>query len=474
MFVIGLFGIWEIVRRRKETGLFVVILLLISSIGLVLYMNFADGTRQHPTTGRDYIEVRDRDYFFTPAFMLFGLAIGLGLSGLVHFVRDSIARLSPYLRKAILAACLILFLSPALALAGNWYFCDRSKNYVAYDYAWDLLMTADDNAVLFTNGDNDTFPLWCLQEAYGVRKDVRVVNLTLSNLKWYIKQIRDYMGLNLGWTDRQIDDLRPFRLRDGRTFRLQDQVADAIIDNNPSVPINFSITVGGSARVYRGVRIDSMLTLSGLKFRFDRNTTQLSVDIDESVAYLQDSVRFRYAGFADTTIYMNETTRRVVGNIANSLFMNLEGMRRAGRTDDAIEVARRALRLSPSSNRIVRVLADLYVEKGQADSIRALQKLPSGVDQRKLSLAVARAYRKLDKREEAQEILDQMLTEYPTYRPALDEMMKMLVQKQDAGGMITIIQRWLEYNPNDIELKEALQELLDQIDKLKQPAGDSE
>jgi len=92
LFVVGLFGIWEIVRRRKETGLFVVILLLISSVGLVLYMNFADGTRQNPVTGRDYIEVRDRDYFFTPAYMLFGLAIGLGLSGLVQFVRDSIAR----------------------------------------------------------------------------------------------------------------------------------------------------------------------------------------------------------------------------------------------------------------------------------------------------------------------------------------------------------------------------------------------
>jgi tetratricopeptide (TPR) repeat protein len=335
-------------------------------------------------------------------------------------------------------------------------------------------MTADDNAVLFTNGDNDTFPLWCLQEAYGVRKDVRVVNLTLSNLKWYIKQIQDYMGLNLGWTDDQIDDLRPFRLRDGRVFRLQDQLADAIIDNNPSVPINFSVTVGGSARMYRGMRIDSMLTLSGLKFRFDRNTTQLSVEVDESIAFLKDSLRFRYAGFADTTIYMNETTRRVVGNVANSLYMNLEGIRRAGRTDDAIQVARRALRLTPSSDRIVRTLTELYVEKGQADSIRVLQELPSGVDRRELRLAVARAYRKLDKREEAREALDQLMTEFPTYRPALDETMKMLVQEQDAGRMITALQRWLEHNPQDEQLKEALQELLDQIDNLEQPDGDSQ
>ena len=85
-----------------------------------------------------------------------------------------------------------------------------------------------------------------------------------------------------------------------------------------------------------------------------------------------------------------------------------------------------------------------------------------------------RAYRKLDKREEARDILEQMLAEFPTFRPALDEMMKMLVQQQDAGGMITVLQRWVKHNPQDIELKEALKELLDQIDKLERPAGDSQ
>jgi len=66
LLIIGLFGLWEISRRRPKYGTAFVVLLLLSSIGLVLYMNFADGTRQHPTTGADYIEVRDRDYFFTP------------------------------------------------------------------------------------------------------------------------------------------------------------------------------------------------------------------------------------------------------------------------------------------------------------------------------------------------------------------------------------------------------------------------
>jgi len=162
--LLGVFGMWEIARKRPKIGLPFILLLIFSSIGLILYMNFADGMRQSPVTGADYMEVRDRDYFFTPAYIIFGLSIGIGLAVLIQTVRNGIANFSSGPKKIILASLSVLFLLPVFTLAGNYHVCDRSNNYIPYDYAWNLLESTPQNGILFTHGDNDTFPLWCLQE----------------------------------------------------------------------------------------------------------------------------------------------------------------------------------------------------------------------------------------------------------------------------------------------------------------------
>jgi hypothetical protein len=222
LFLLGLFGVWEVIRRRSDVGLSFLMLLLFCSVGLILYMNFADGTRQHPLSGADHIEVRDRDYFFTPAFIFFGLAIGIGAAIAVQYIREGVAKFSAVPKKIIVTSSLVLFLLPTLALAGNYHLCDRSRHFFPYDYGWNLLTSADPDAVLFTHGDNDTFPLWCMQEVYGVRRDVKVVNLSLSNSTWYIKQLKSSMGLDLGLSNEEIDRLTPYRTADGTIFRLQD------------------------------------------------------------------------------------------------------------------------------------------------------------------------------------------------------------------------------------------------------------
>ncbi|HUV30260.1 MAG TPA: DUF2723 domain-containing protein [Acidobacteriota bacterium] len=464
LFVIGLFGIWEVVRRRSETGLLFMILLLVTSVGLILYMNFADGTRQVGL--RDYLEVRDRDYFFSPAYMLFGLAIGLGWAAVVQFLRELVARYTPSVRRTVLAAGLVVFLTPAYALAVNWHVCDRSNDFIPYDYAWNLLSSADENAVLFTNADNDTFPLWCLQEAYGVRKDVKVVNLALANSKWYIKQLRDYMHLELGWTEREIDALIPYRLRDGRSFRVQDLVIDAVIDHNPDIPVNFCITLVGSARTYHGQQADSLLTLSGMKFRLDRDKTRFTVDREETLAYFRDSTRFRYKSFADPTIYKNETTLRTVSNVANSLIMSAESFRLGEMYVEAEELARLALQIRPGSGRLVNALGQVFAARGEIDSIVALLgRYPDG-DLRELRLSLARAYRQIERPQEAWLILDRLLSTSPSYHPALDEIIRLLLREQDAGKMVSVLERWLYYNPDDTEIRAALDGLLLQLESL--------
>ncbi len=135
----------------------------------------------------------------------------------------------------------------------KWYTHDRSQNRIAYEYAYNILAGLDTGAVLFTNGDNDTFPIWFLQEVEHFRRDVTVVNLSLVNLPWYIKQLKRLpQPVELSYSDQQIDDLRPQAFRDRQTGELiiwyvRDYVVKDIIDTNRKRaeprPIFFAVTI---------------------------------------------------------------------------------------------------------------------------------------------------------------------------------------------------------------------------------------
>ncbi len=168
-FLLGLLGIWYHFRKDRRTGLSMLFLFLVMGIGLVVYFNMAEP------------QVRERDYFFVGSFYVFALWAGLGVYALV----ESLAQ-GKFAKPALglPVAALLLVIGPGNMLYQNFQTHDRSTNYVAYDFAYNLLQSCDKDAILFTGGDNDTFPLWCLQYAYGIRRDIRVVNLELLNTDW--------------------------------------------------------------------------------------------------------------------------------------------------------------------------------------------------------------------------------------------------------------------------------------------------
>ena len=180
---LGVWGAIEHGRRDRASFVFVLTLFATVSAALVFYLNFKHGyTLQGPAPGPDYHEVRERDYFFLVSFSVWGLWAGMGI---VTLWREAAIELKTTLAKASPILGLAL-----LPLALNWGWATRAYDYSARDWAYNLLMSVEPYAVLFTNGDNDTFPLWYLQEVEGIRQDVTVIVGSYLNTGWYAMQLK--------------------------------------------------------------------------------------------------------------------------------------------------------------------------------------------------------------------------------------------------------------------------------------------
>ncbi|MDZ7848236.1 MAG: hypothetical protein U5L96_16595 [Owenweeksia sp.] len=173
-FILGLIGIYFHYKKDWKDAWVVTLFFLMTGLAVVIYTNHKP------------FEPRERDYAFVGSFYAFAIWIGLGVQALFELLKSKFKTQGTAL--AISALCLILV--PGIMAAENWDDHDRSDRYVARDIARAYLDSCAPNAILFTNGDNDTFPLWYVQEVEGYRTDVRIVNLSLLNTDWYIDQMK--------------------------------------------------------------------------------------------------------------------------------------------------------------------------------------------------------------------------------------------------------------------------------------------
>lgn len=187
--LLGLAGAHAHWKHDRPGAVLLGVMFLTFSAGLVLYLNFKYGysiaRSQHPDPY--FHEVRERDYFFLVSFSLWGLWSGLGLAAAWGSLREFFMR---RLRCASLAAAPVFGLA-LIPLGLNAEWASRANDFAARDWAYHVLMSVEPYGVLFTNGDNDTFPLWYLQEVEGFRRDVTVLVTTYLNTAWYARQARD-------------------------------------------------------------------------------------------------------------------------------------------------------------------------------------------------------------------------------------------------------------------------------------------
>ncbi len=300
---------------KRFASLFAMFALM--GVGLVLYLNMPDP------------EPREREYIFVGAYTFFGIWMGIGAAGVIAWMQNK--------SLAILAAILML-LVPSGILVKNYHVHDRTGDFVPYDYAYNIMATCEPNAILFTNGDNDTYPLWFLQGVEGVRTDIQIVNLSLIKTSWYIKQLKR-LGVEVGLEDDEIEDwlgalpwdydrsveIAGLKLEAGDlpivgypTGRGRETVPvlephtlmiwRVVRDNWEKRPIYFAVTVPD----INMAGLKPYLSMEGMAYKLVRTRGYEQFEEEKIRRNLLEV--YRYTGVADSTVHKDPVARRLLGN----------------------------------------------------------------------------------------------------------------------------------------------------------------
>ncbi|MBD1392558.1 DUF2723 domain-containing protein [Mucilaginibacter glaciei] len=176
--IIGLLGlVYHVKRNQRDAGV-VLVLFFFTGLAIVLYLN------------QDPLQPRERDYAYAGSFYAFAIWIGLGVLTIADFISKKLNAKT----GAIIATVVCLLAAPVLMANQEWNDHDRSTKLTPHDMAYNYLNSCAPNAILFCFADNDTYPLWYIQEVEGVRPDIRIVNLSLLGTDWYIRQMKQKMN----------------------------------------------------------------------------------------------------------------------------------------------------------------------------------------------------------------------------------------------------------------------------------------
>ena len=411
IFGLGLFGLavgayYALRMYKLHPSLLLFMVFFISSILMVLYLNFSDGTRPDPNNPGELIqlEVRERDYFFTPAFVTFAVIIGTGMASLLYLLGNGIKytaneRLKWVKYVAFAVAAVLLLLVPLNPAVAHYKIHNRDKDYAPADYAYNILQSCKPNGILFTNGDNDTFPLWYLQEVERVRNDIRVVNLSLLNTDWYILQLKHQMGIKMFLEDDQIRWIpatrrgsivyyRPEKKfmdrvrkqlryltaeqdpRTGQVMRVQDQMIEQIvIANLDEVPVYFSGSVPTSNRW----TLSDRLIRQGIVLQVDPDTSKPTLDMAITDSLITKV--YRYTGLNDAASFKDENNVGLTTTFPERFSELAEAYRTQGDTARAISILWKSVDWLPFYHQNYIDLQNIYRARGDsvmADSVKAV------------------------------------------------------------------------------------------------------
>jgi tetratricopeptide (TPR) repeat protein len=356
-------GVWQAMRDRRGFA-YTFVFFGLNTAGLIVFLNFSDH------------EVRDRDYFFQSGYHAYALWIGVGVAWLIGWIRESFGG-ERNKNLATLASAGLLCVQPFLLMNNLWFKHDRSHNYVARDYAYDMLAPLAPNSFIFTNGDNDTFPLWYIQQVEGFRKDVRIVNLSLLNTDWYIRQLRDeYPKVPIDLDDRTVDALGAGAIQDsqGRVVYTNEFMVHHILEQDRRADGSWKQTPYFAVTVPEHYGYDPLFSLQGLVYEVKTDSTKAGIDVAATRKALYETFQYRGLfkadGSWDSTVYKDENSETLSRNYAAAHLQLALHYRRAGDMKSAIAEMERIARMFPTFTELQVPLGSFYLDAG--DTAKAL------------------------------------------------------------------------------------------------------
>ena len=398
-FILGLIGLFWQLSKRLNAGeskegyrsfAIVFLLFFLTGLAIVVYLN------QTP------YQPRERDYAYAGSFYAYCIWIGLGVMAIIDMLSNLTKK--DKARTAIAAGTvLITLLVPVQMASQNWDDHDRSNRYPARDFGANYLNSCDEEAIIFCNGDNDTFPLWYNIEVEEERNDVRACNLSYLQTDWYIDQMKrpyynspglpisweykDYMpGKNeVVWVENRLNaplevkkafqflhSTDPRTKRDGEGYLPTDQlyvlspdsqkimfkkarrftrsemmVMDMLATNNWERPMYFAVTIGDDYHL----GLDPYLELTGMAYRI---TPERSKDgrhrVNTEAMYENMLHKFKYGNMNVPGIYIDENTMRMCRTHRMMFSELIQALYKEGQHDKCLEVLDFAESVLPGYN----------------------------------------------------------------------------------------------------------------------------
>jgi tetratricopeptide (TPR) repeat protein len=499
-YVFGIWGMVELFRRERKLFFLTALIMFMLSFAMVGYLNLkfspSDSNPKHQAQ-----EVRERDYFFHTGHAYFGMLVGIGFFGFLMSMKRGVKN-KRLVDIAGLSGYLVFSVVPLFA---NFKVNSRFGDFIPKDYAYNMLISCDDGGILFTNGDNDTFPLWFAQEVLGLKRRVVNANLSLINTQWYIRQLKDW-GVPISFSERVINRLEPFMTRDRRVVWVKDIMIRNIIATNAGIalkeddyvisqqefaerhlknyrgklPVYFASTV--SAENFEGFR--PYLRLEGLVYRVvgDSTDPNFSVDIEKTKNFFYRT--YRYTGifdpeqqkfvsrilddfdrrkkegeFYDFGLFKDDNTRRLYTNYAAGLASLGIALREKDDLQGTLDAWRFALLFDPFQN--VYFSYNLGVLFAQMDMRDSAYHYLSQIDTRDptMMVRIGSVFANTGYYDLAIEYFQRAIGINPRYSEAYSSLVMTYLAMGDKNSAMNVLEDWLVVNPKDANARNMLQEL---------------
>jgi tetratricopeptide (TPR) repeat protein len=489
--LLGLWGMWHQFKREKRSFVLIFVAFLVASVGLITYLNLKYSPSD-PRPMLKYREVRERDYFYAFSFVFYTIFIGVGAYA---FLRSFIDRLR-FKRLPAYAASGALLAFGFVPMLLNYQAVTRRGDWIPAEYGFNMLASCPgEHAVVFTNGDNDTFPLWFMQTVLSriskydpnFGKNVAVANLSLLNTNWYCKQLKKW-GAPISFTESQIDKLpQGFVGKNNRTYLLKDIMMRDIIATSagiklswpndyacapeefrakvftpsykPRTPVYFATTVSRDNLE----DVEPNLRLEGLVNRVVPEQGANQVDAEKTKHLLYEV--YVMNSMLDPKVQKDENTRGLLINYAASYLALASEYQKAGRNAEAQEVLEKALSFDLDKDRKIplfyhaSVFAMLNGKYDQAltylDSIES-----RGFKDPELSLRRGYAYQGKGDFARAEAAYRDAITEDPGRPDPLQALYRLYLDDiYDTNKARSLLEQWLKRAPSDSVATKMLKEI---------------